>query len=200
MMIITKEYGDDKASLMMTMMIITKECGNDNDDDDPNDADGDDESSTWSLPSLPCNELQWGGETWEEDRGDNDDDDDDDEDDGGARSSLCYDALLHKYILHCHAYPPPWPISKYEKVCASWMCHCNLDISVAPHRGRDSWPLQMIFGWWLFDDHWSLDDYTGCIKKMVLSDFSLKSVPGVIFYFFRGVLEPKFCAPTIWAL
>ena len=35
---------------------------------------------------------------------------------------------------------------------------------------------------------------TGCIKKMVHSDFSLKSVQGVGFYFFRDVLEPAFCA------
>ena len=31
---------------------------------------------------------------------------------------------------------------------------------------------------------------TGCIKKMVLSNFSLKSIPVVGFYLFRGVLEP----------
>ena len=37
----------------------------------------------------------------------------------------------------------------------------------------------------------------GASKKMIHSDFSLKSVPGVRFYFFRGVLEPKFCARTI---
>ena len=34
-------------------------------------------------------------------------------------------------------------------------------------------------------------------KKMVLSDFSLKFVSGVGFYFFRGVIEPEFCARTI---
>ena len=34
----------------------------------------------------------------------------------------------------------------------------------------------------------------GASKKMVLSDFSLKSVPGVGFYLFRGVLEPEFRA------
>ena len=32
------------------------------------------------------------------------------------------------------------------------------------------------------------------------SDFSLKSVPGVQFYFFRGVLESEFLARSIWAL
>ena len=37
-------------------------------------------------------------------------------------------------------------------------------------------------------------------KKMVHSDFSLKSVPGVRFCFFRGGLEPELCAWTIWAL
>ena len=31
-------------------------------------------------------------------------------------------------------------------------------------------------------------------KKMVHSDFSLNSVPGVRFYFNRGVLETEFCA------
>ena len=35
---------------------------------------------------------------------------------------------------------------------------------------------------------------TGCIKKMVHSDFSLKSIPVVGFYLFRGVLEPEFRA------
>ena len=35
---------------------------------------------------------------------------------------------------------------------------------------------------------------TGCIKKMVHSDFSLKSIPVVGFYLFRGVLDPEFCA------
>ena len=35
---------------------------------------------------------------------------------------------------------------------------------------------------------------TGCIKKMVLSNFSLKSIPVVGFYLFRGVLEPEFRA------
>ena len=41
---------------------------------------------------------------------------------------------------------------------------------------------------------------TGCIKKMVHSDFSLKSIPVVGFYLFRGVLEQEFRALTIWAL
>ena len=47
---------------------------------------------------------------------------------------------------------------------------------------------------------WGKNLYTGCIKKMIHSDFSLKSVPGVGFYLFRGVLEPEFRAWTIWAL
>ena len=34
----------------------------------------------------------------------------------------------------------------------------------------------------------------GASKKMIHSDFSLKSVPGVRFYFNRGVLETEFCA------
>ena len=40
----------------------------------------------------------------------------------------------------------------------------------------------------------------GASKKMSDSDFSLKYVPGVGFYFFRGVVESEFCAQTIWAL
>ena len=40
--------------------------------------------------------------------------------------------------------------------------------------------VQLVLGWPIS---------TGCIKKMVHSDFSLKSVPGVRFYFFRGVLN-----------
>ena len=35
---------------------------------------------------------------------------------------------------------------------------------------------------------------TGCIKKMSDSDFNLKSVPGVGFYFFKGVLDSEFRA------
>ena len=42
--------------------------------------------------------------------------------------------------------------------------------------------------------------HTGCIKKMSDSDFSLKSVPVVGFYFLRGVLELDFRAQTTWAL
>ena len=34
----------------------------------------------------------------------------------------------------------------------------------------------------------------GASKKMLHSDFSLKSVPGVGFYFFRGVSDSEFCA------
>ena len=45
--------------------------------------------------------------------------------------------------------------------------------------------VQLVLGWPIS---------TGCIKKMVHSDFSLKSVPGVRFCFFRGGLEPEFCA------
>ena len=36
--------------------------------------------------------------------------------------------------------------------------------------------VQLVLGWPIS---------TGCIKKMVHSDFSLKSVPGVKFYFFK---------------
>ena len=45
--------------------------------------------------------------------------------------------------------------------------------------------VQLVLGWPIS---------TGCIKKMVHSDFSLKSVPGVRFCFFRGGLEPELCA------
>ena len=41
---------------------------------------------------------------------------------------------------------------------------------------------------------------TGCIKKMVHSEFSLKSILGVGFCFFRGVSESEFCTWTIWLL
>ena len=34
----------------------------------------------------------------------------------------------------------------------------------------------------------------GASKKMLHSDFSLKSVPGAGFYFFRGVYDSEFCA------
>ena len=39
----------------------------------------------------------------------------------------------------------------------------------------------------------------GASKKMLHSDFSLKSVPGIGSYFFRGVLESEFHARTILA-
>ena len=38
------------------------------------------------------------------------------------------------------------------------------------------------------------ENATGCIKKMSDSEFNLKSVPGVGFYFFRGVLDSEFRA------
>ena len=40
----------------------------------------------------------------------------------------------------------------------------------------------------------------GASKKMSDSEFILKSVPGVQFYFFRGVLESEFLARSIWTL
>ena len=40
----------------------------------------------------------------------------------------------------------------------------------------------------------------GASKKMLHSDSSLKSVPGVGFNFFRGVCESEFRAQTTWAL
>ena len=42
-----------------------------------------------------------------------------------------------------------------------------------------------------------MSNMKGCYKvhkKMEHSDFSLKSVPGVEFHLFRGVLESRFCA------
>ena len=53
---------------------------------------------------------------------------------------------------------------------------------------------QLLFKWkWKFK-------LQGASKKMLHSDFSLKSVPRVGFYFSRGVFESEFRARTTWAL
>ena len=38
----------------------------------------------------------------------------------------------------------------------------------------------------------------GASKKCLIAIIALNSVPGVGFYFFRGVLEPEFCAQSIF--
>ena len=120
MMIISKEYGNDNVSLMMTQMIMIKMMLT---------------AMTKVQPeaSQVCRAMSCSEEVRP-----------------GKRMVVITMMMVMVgpgalYVM-AHFYMNIFSISSYKKVCVSWMCHCYLDISVAPHRGRDSWPLRMIFG------------------------------------------------------